>query len=150
MVTNHLLSFCPWPLHSIIQCSLYSDSLCGPKRAARSSESHMLSYSRAVLSHFSRVRLFESMNLSSPGSSGWKSMGLQSPGVHGILQMRILEWVAFPFPGDLPNPRTEPTPPALQVDSLLLSHPGSPFLFILSNRGCPCAISFADHLRSHV
>ena len=24
--------------------------------------------------------------------------------VHGILQARILEWVAFPSPGDLPNP----------------------------------------------
>ena len=23
--------------------------------------------------------------------------------VHGILQARILEWVAFPSPGDLPN-----------------------------------------------
>ena len=23
---------------------------------------------------------------------------------HGILQARILEWVAFPSPGDLPNP----------------------------------------------
>ena len=24
--------------------------------------------------------------------------------VHGILQARILEWVAFPSPGDLPKP----------------------------------------------
>ena len=39
--------------------------------------------------------------------------------VHGILQARILEWVAFPFPrGDLPNPGIEPRSPALQVDSL--------------------------------
>ena len=28
--------------------------------------------------------------------------------VHGILQARILEWVAFPSPGDLPNPGIEP------------------------------------------
>ena len=28
--------------------------------------------------------------------------------VHVILQARILEWVAFPAPGDLPNPGTEP------------------------------------------
>ena len=27
---------------------------------------------------------------------------------HGIFQARILEWVAFPPPGDLPNPGTEP------------------------------------------
>ena len=38
---------------------------------------------------------------------------------HGILQVRILEWVAFPFPrGNLPNPGIEPRSPALQADSL--------------------------------
>ena len=29
-----------------------------------------------------------------------------------------MEWVAFPSPGDLPNPGIEPRSPALQVDSL--------------------------------
>ena len=38
--------------------------------------------------------------------------------VCGILQARILEWVAFPSPGDLPNPGIEPRSPALHVDSL--------------------------------
>ena len=38
--------------------------------------------------------------------------------VHGILQARILEWVAFPSPEDLPSPGTEPRPPALEADSL--------------------------------
>ena len=38
--------------------------------------------------------------------------------VHGILQARILEWVAIPSPGDLPNPGIEPRFPALQADSL--------------------------------
>ena len=38
--------------------------------------------------------------------------------IHGILQARILEWVAFPSPGDLPNPGIEPRSPVLQVDSL--------------------------------
>ena len=32
----------------------------------------------------------------------------------------------FPSPGDLPNPGIEPMSPALQVDSLPLSHQGSP------------------------
>ena len=32
----------------------------------------------------------------------------------------------FPSPGDLPNPKTEPVSPALQVDSLPLKHGGSP------------------------
>ena len=38
--------------------------------------------------------------------------------VCGILQARILEWVAFPTPGGLPDPGIGPTSPALQVDSL--------------------------------
>ena len=31
--------------------------------------------------------------------------------VHGISQARILEWVAIPTPGDLPEQRMEPAPP---------------------------------------
>ena len=37
------------------------------------------------------------MDCSPPGSS-----------VHGILQARILEWVAMPPPGDLPDPGIKP------------------------------------------
>ena len=38
--------------------------------------------------------------------------------VHGILQARILEWGAFPFSRDLPNPGVKPRSPTLQADSL--------------------------------
>ena len=38
--------------------------------------------------------------------------------VPGILQARTLEWVAFPSPGDLPNPGIEPGSPALQAGAL--------------------------------
>ena len=55
--------------------------------------------------------LCDPMDCSSPSSS-----------VHGILQARILAWVAMPSSGDRPDPRIEPTSPALQVDSLPLSH----------------------------
>ena len=30
--------------------------------------------------------------------------------VHGTSQARVLEWVAFPSPGDLPNPGPNPHP----------------------------------------
>ena len=43
------------------------------------------------------------MDRSPPGSTG-----------HGILQARILEWVAILFSGDLPNPRTKPRSSAMQ------------------------------------
>ena len=46
--------------------------------------------------------------------------------VHGILQARILEWVASPSPADLPDPGIEPGSPALQVDSLPTEPSGKP------------------------
>ena len=48
------------------------------------------------------------------------SMGRSPPGssVRGILQARILEWVAISSPGDLPNPGIEPGSPTLQADSI--------------------------------
>ena len=49
--------------------------------------------------------------------------------VHEIFQARILEWIAFPFPGDLSESGMDPVflaSPALQVDSLPPSHLGRP------------------------
>ena len=46
--------------------------------------------------------------------------------VYGILQARILEWVAFPSPGDLPNPGIKPRSPTLQADSLPAEPQGKP------------------------
>ena len=46
--------------------------------------------------------------------------------VHGILQARILEWVVFPSPGDLPNPGFKPRSPTLQVDTLPAEPQGKP------------------------
>ena len=62
--------------------------------------------------------LCDRMNFSPPRSS-----------IYDILQARILESVAMPSSRDLPNTGVEPTSPAspaLQADSLLLSHRGSP------------------------
>ena len=56
--------------------------------------------------------LCDFMDYSSPGSS-----------VHGILQARILEWVAIPFSRGSSQPRGKPT---LQADSLLSEPPGKP------------------------
>ena len=46
--------------------------------------------------------------------------------VHGILQGRILEWVAMPPPGGLPNPAIKPESPALQAYSLPTEPSGKP------------------------
>ena len=58
--------------------------------------------------------------------------------VHGILQTRILEWVAFfPSPGDFPNPGIELRSPALQVDALPVEPPGKPPDKIWKQPKCP-------------
>ena len=62
------------------------------------------------------------MDCSPPGSS-----------TQGILQARILEWVAFPSPGDLPNPVIELGSPALLADSLLIKLLGKPLKMLKEN-----------------
>ena len=59
--------------------------------------------------------LCDPMDCSLPGSS-----------LHGILQAGILEWVAFPFLGYLPDPGIKPGSPGLQADSLPSESPGKP------------------------
>ena len=53
------------------------------------------------------------MDCSLPGSS-----------VQGILQARILKWVAILSLGNLPDPGIEPRSPALQANSLASEPPG--------------------------
>ena len=55
------------------------------------------------------------MDCSLPGSS-----------VHRILQARILEWVAIPPPGNLPNPGIKPTSHALAGGCFTTELPGKP------------------------
>ena len=62
------------------------------------------------------LTLCDSMDCNPSGSS-----------VHGSLQARILEWVAIPSPGDLPQPGIEARSPATQVDSLPSEPPGKTF-----------------------
>ena len=50
----------------------------------------------------------------------------QDSSLHGILQARILEWVAISSPGDFPNPGIEPRCPVLQADSLPSEPPIEP------------------------
>ena len=57
---------------------------------------------------------------------------------HGILRARILEWVACPSPGDLPNPGIEPRSPTLQVDSLLAVPQGKPIYLENSGKNRLC------------
>ena len=59
------------------------------------------------------------MDCSRPGSS-----------VHGFLKQEYWSGLPFPSPGEPPDLGTEPRSPALQVDSLPLSHLGSPCVLL--------------------
>ena len=81
------------------------------KSSKRKATSYMKSESYFVMSD----SLQQDGLYSLPGSS-----------VHGILQARILQWVAVPSPGDLPDPGIEPRSSTLQEDSLPSEPPGKP------------------------
>ena len=69
---------------------------------------YLKEYAKSLQSY---LTLCSPTDYSPPGSS-----------VHGILQAKILGWVAFPSPGDLPNPGTELaslTSPALAEGSFI-------------------------------
>ena len=69
------------------------------------------------------ITLYGCMDCSPPVSS-----------VHGVLQARILEWVAIPSSRDLLNLGIKPVSPALLVASLLLSHQGSPSACVIKSK----------------
>ena len=48
------------------------------------------------------------------------------PSIHGILQARILDWVAISFSRGFPRPRDRIRSPALQADAVTSEPPGKP------------------------
>ena len=107
MSSNHAIKLWPSsPWDSIFFETLFHSTLI-------SNQTFCIHVSRPVMSD-----CLQPVDRNLPGSSD-----------HGILQPRILEWVAISDPGDLPNPGTEPVSPvspALEVDSLPMSHLESP------------------------
>ena len=88
-----------------------------------------------VLHHSSGIRIFGNPQ---PSPGKWKLLSLvwlfvtpwtithQPPLSLGILQARLLEWVAIPSSRESSHPGLEPKSPALQEDSLLSEPPGKP------------------------
>ena len=70
--------------------------------------------------------LCDPMDYSPPGSS-----------IHGILQARILEWVAVPSPEHHPYPGIEPMSPVasgLQVNSFTAKPPGKSICLLANSK----------------
>ena len=74
-------------------------------------------------------------------------MDCSPPGfsVHGILQARIVEWIAIPFCRGSSRPRYQIWSPALQVDFLPCEPPGKPGnWFIFSSKFICWSLNFQD------
>ena len=85
-------------------------------------ESSIDIYTACVFSHFSRVRLF---------ATPW-TVACQAPLSMGFPRQENWSGLPCPPPGDVPDPGIKPMSPGLQVDSLPLSHQGSPIYMLLS------------------
>ena len=75
-----------------------------------------------VFSRFSHVQLF---------GTQW-IVACQTPLSMGFFRQEYWSELSCPPPGDLPNPVIKPVSPALQADSLVLSHQGNPHLCHMS------------------
>ena len=100
-----------------------TDLVCGGGAGYELSRSRAHSISEEQTACCSGIQSFEILVSSSSEShlvvsDSCDPMVCSLPGssVHGILQERILEWVAIPCSRDLPNPGIEPKSPALQAD----------------------------------
>ena len=104
-------------IYSISFSSIYwlKDSSIQPTK-----DSKIKNYLQKVTAIISQAK-FQSLNTAMKVKVAQLSPALCNPKdytVHGILQARILGWVAFPFSRALPNPGVKPRSPALQTDSL--------------------------------
>ena len=91
-----------------------------------------------MLSCFSRVQLFMTL---------W-TVACQAPLSMGLSRQEYWSGLPCPPPGDLPDPEIEPTSPvapALQADSLPLSHQGSPIFFLSIHK----TFTKVDHMLNH-
>ena len=69
--------------------------------------------------------VYESVSQLDPTLCDRIDCGPPGSSIHGILQVRTLEWVAISFSRDLPSPGTEPRSPALKEIIHRLSPQGS-------------------------
>ena len=95
------------------------------RRGSRSSDGRLEAFWKVKVE---KKRESESESLSVVSNSLRPHMDCSLPesSVHGILQARILEWLALPFSRGSSQPRVKPRSPTLQSDSLPSELPGKP------------------------
>ena len=88
--------------------------------------------------------------ITQPSPTLWDPVHCSPPGssVHGILQAKILEWVAIPFSRGSSWPGVKPKSPACRQILYQLSQPGKPPCFKgLQEIGGPVLIPLEDQLK---
>ena len=63
----------------------------------------------------------------------WTDFSPPRSSVHGIVQARILEWLALSYSRDLPDPGIKPTSPVLTGGFFIAALPGKPFNIWVGN-----------------
>ena len=92
---------------------------------AKSRKSFLIRDEVVVVYSLNHIRLF---------ATPWTIVH-QAPLSMGFPRQEYWSGLSFPSPGDLSDPGIKPASSALQVDSLLLSHLGSPEMISLTNKG---------------
>ena len=114
--SNHTLSLGSWaPFHGDSAAPCWARSCNKQKQLPYSAHSAGTRDAIQCLVTQLRLTLCDPVDCSPPASS-----------VHGILQARILEWVAMPSSRGSSQPRVEPRSLAVQEDSLPSEPPGNP------------------------
>ena len=114
--SDALFSFCPQSFPAAGTFPMSQLFVAGDQNTGTSASTWKLC-EVCVLVAQSYPTLCDPMYCRPPGSS-----------VHGILQMRILEWVAIFFSRDLPDPKIKPRSLELKVGSLQSEPPGKPLV----------------------
>ena len=108
-----------WALAVASYPKMRAFTLCGKSKQNFASDTTILSYTMSMLVAQLCLTLQYHMDCSPSGSS-----------IHGVLQARILEWVAIFFSRELPDPGIKASSPTLQADALLSELLGKPTLFL--------------------
>ena len=114
LMTKRNIFSCWDQTHHLIRCKKHR-SLVRSDRITSMLQGTNVGVCVCVLVAQSCPILCDPMDCSPPGSS-----------VYGIIQARVLEWVAISFSGYLPNPGIKPGSPTLQSDCLPSESPGKP------------------------
>ena len=127
--SNTALHTYPW-LFIHLRKSPHSCSLYGNKNDGRNRRNNLIFASNLIHIDWAESGVVVCCLVTKSCLTPCNPMDCNVPGsyVHGILQARILEWIAISSLGDLPDPGIEPTSPTLTGGVFTTKPPGKPWV----------------------